>query len=148
MNTNFVSLLTEEEKKEFLEYPPGSYHEKINILLRKEIAKKAENFFNENDDTLPKEFKEIYEKFPRWKFYTDKKYNSIIRIFGLYCYSNETWCAHARSAHLVFTHQTNDVFLDDLVPIDNWTESHLVTIESNINKGAFIDPLGWCCFIK
>jgi hypothetical protein len=147
MTMNFISLLTEEEKEEILKYPPGLYHENINIPLRKEIAKKAEKFFNENDDMLTDEFKEIYEKFPRWKFYTDKKNNSAIRIFGLYCYSDGTWCAYACTAHLVFTHQINDVFLDDLVPIDNWTELHLVTIESNINKGAFIDPLGWSCFI-
>ena len=146
---SFLDRLTEEELEEYAKYSPGSYNKEMNIPLRKEIAKKVENFINEIDPDLPSEFKKIYDEFPRWKFYTDKGKNTIMRAYGVCRYDDGEYGLHTASCHIFFTNNTiGGVPLKAIEAIDDWTDSQKEIIAMNNCPGAFFDPLGWMMFVE
>jgi hypothetical protein len=145
---SFFDLLTEEELEEYSRFPPGSYDKKMNIPLRKEIAKKVEEYLNEIDPDLPPEFKKIYETYPRWKFYMDKNKNTIKRAYGVCRYDDGEYGLHTTSCHIFFTNDTiGGTPISSIETIDDWTDSQKEIIALNNCPGGFFDPLGWMVFV-
>lgn len=148
----FQNMLTDEEKEDVKkrELLRNVNITDLDLNLRKSIAQKFEQYINQADHTMSDEYKEIYEKYPRWCFYTDKKNKNIVRrAYGVCKYKNGSFGLHMVSCMIGLN---NDVIggvpVDTVEIIDEWQEDQLLKIQLSSRPYAFLDPLGWTHFIN
>ena len=140
-------LLTIEEKNELKERPISI---SLNTLtpdqfeIRKDIAKKFCEFFLENDDTLTSKHKEIYNKYPMWKFYQTIDDEIPKRSYGVASTKEGKDVLYTATAQIMMVNYTvGGTLCENLKVVDQWTENQIDKINLSENPGMFIDPLGF-----
>lgn len=146
--------LTVEEQKELKDFPiPTAPKDEKQLRQRQQIGKKMCAHAILTDETMSPEHKQIYEKFPMWRFYTDAKSSSHIarRMYGI-CGQDDKgkWSLYMVSARVRWV---NDVIggvpCDEVRALDEWTSEQLVFLnewalpEQRYVLATFLDPLGF-----
>jgi hypothetical protein len=103
------------------------------------------------------ELANCYLTHPPYLFYTTrealekKESTPVLRLYGVCKMPSGEYRAHAVSGLATFNNAvTEGVPLTDMVPLKQWTAEQMTYLTSGILKtpGAFIDPLGFLCFMK
>lgn len=89
--SSIINTLSPIQQEELNKYPaPFTPRDEKQLLLRQEIGKIICDMFIEQDDTMTPEVKELYKRYPMWKFYTEKdpKYTNTTtrRMYGIAAY--------------------------------------------------------------
>lgn len=147
-----MDLLTLEEKNEIKERPISPH---LNTLtpyqfeIRKSIAKKFCEFFLENDDTLTSKHKEIYTKYPMWKFYQTIENKTPKRSYGVASTKDGKYALHTGTTQIMMVNYTlGGTLCEDLEVTDRWTPNQEEQINLCRSPGMFIDPLGFMIAIN
>jgi hypothetical protein len=159
----FELSLTEDENSELAIRPIGDQSidfdtPKEIIDLRKSIGSKFETFINAVDSKLTDKPREIYNEFPRWKFYTDKdRPTTVRRSYGVCTYLSKdgdgdgddlTYGLHMVTTLLgLVTEVVGGVPTNDTIEVNHWSEEQRATIRLSPAPFLFLDPLAWTLLI-
>ena len=139
------NMLTPTERKELDENPIG--RSVGDLKLRQNIGKKWDRFINEIDNTLPQDFKIIYDAYPRWGFYTTLDGKAIRRSYGVIKYAQENGGRYGLQM-IDCTDNIDKVPIMDVILIYRWNEEQLAKINKSSNPMRFKDPLAWMDIIR
>lgn len=136
-----LSLL---EQDEMMKNPPINISAKNFTELQVKIRQKlCESIFNLKMKTYPIETREMYKKYPSYKFYIDVE-NRPIRCFGIYTYKTIDQTMHTitldTNGETYFT--LGGTHPDLLRQINKWEKNHLELIERSDKSAIFLDPIG------
>lgn len=143
--------LTQEETKSVELHPFGCNTPYLDLNVRKIIAQKLEEYCNTADTTASAEIREIYDKFPRWCFYTDREnIMNMKRVYGVRNSIDKIIVLHTITYHGDTHNITLDTTLStNLIKVDDWSPEQQENIIRNEKEfGLLLDPLGWCNVIE
>lgn len=96
----------------------------------------------------PKEVQDLYNKYPPWKFYTDKEKTTAYRVYGVLETKDGKLRLATACAMILMTNLTiggHDP--EDLIPVENYTEIIMTKLSMNPNRDDFINATGFIAFI-
>ena len=142
--------LTPEEESELKKFPiPYSPADEKQFILRQNIAKKLCAYFMEVDNTLTDKFREIYTKYPMWKFYYDEKSKLCKRSYGVAITMDGKPVHHTATCLLFYVNYTvGGADADSLIGLEKWTDEQIDQIKSksmnkSITTNSFLACVDW-----
>lgn len=96
----------------------------------------------------PPEVQRLIRKYPFWKFYQRKKFDTKnpVRIWGVAEKKSGEFSLHATTAHLLFVNDTlNGLEEDDVEEVDAWNfiqSAFIASLQPEV-RHAFLNPFGF-----
>lgn len=152
MNQN-VFQLTVEQSAELEAHPIGTIKTDIGgtqqFEIRVRIAKKMCQKFLDLEPDMPAQVRQMYEKYPLWKFYCDVGgvTSRPRRMYGVADAEKST--LHMISASmLMISHRIDGVHTSEIMAVDDWTDDQKMIILTTDSPDLFFDPLGFKLVIQ
>ena len=150
--TTTPPLLTEEETKELKDHPiPSTPQTAAQLALRRRMAVKMSKSMLDMCDDLTPEMRAVYDAYPNYKFFTDKKGVVCRRAYGVFTYRGGSPGLHMCTCMLGWINDVvGGVPCDEVVALDEWTPEQIQLIKTKCSlnpnpqaEACFLDPLGW-----